>query len=206
MEGEEPVFDRNYEDYLAQLENIPIESIAPNLGGKVENGVIKIPLFGIDYDVSVSGITDPYGNKPTYDVCVVLSKYLLLCPEAPQRCAEWVSFRDLKDSGPLTNYFNNDVERSIASYFKGNIEGLKKSGKSISGYRPNLDVNYDFTMQFDALPKIPAILLFNDADEEFSAKCSVLFERRAEKYLDAECIAMLGWQLFNHLRKADKIR
>lgn len=206
MEGEETVFDRNYEDYLAQLENIPIESIAPNLGGKVENGVIKIPLFGIDYDVSVSGITDPYGNKPTYDVCVVLSKYLLLCPEAPQRCAEWVSFRDLKDSGPLTNYFNNDVERSIASYFKGNIEGLKKSGKSISGYRPNLDVNYDFTMQFDALPKIPAILLFNDADEEFSAKCSVLFERRAEKYLDAECIAMLGWQLFNHLRKADKIR
>lgn len=131
MEGEETVFDRNYEDYLAQLENIPIESIAPNLGGKVENGVIKIPLFGIDYDVSVSGITDPYGNKPTYDVCVVLSKYLLLCPEAPQRCAEWVSFRDLKDSGPLTNYFNNDVERSIASYFKGNIEGLKKSGKSI---------------------------------------------------------------------------
>ncbi len=206
MEGEETVFDRNYEDYLAQLENIPIESIAPNLGGKVENGVIKIPLFGINYDVSVSGITDPYGNKPTYDVCVVLSKYLLLCPEAPQRCAEWVSFRDFKDSGPLTNYFNNDVERSIASYFKGNIEGLKKSGKSISGYRPNLDVNYDFTMQFDALPKIPAILLFNDADEEFSAKCSVLFERRAEKYLDAECIAMLGWQLFNHLRKADKIR
>jgi hypothetical protein len=206
MEGEETVFDRNYEDYLAQLENIPVESIAPNLGGKVENGVIRIPLFGINYDVSVSGITDPYGNKPTYDVCVVLSKYLLLCPEAPQKCAEWVSFRDFKNSGPLTNYFNNDVERSIASYFKGDIEGLKKSGKSISGYRPNLDVNYDFTMQFDALPKIPVILLFNDADEEFSAKCSVLFERRAEKYLYAECIAMLGWQLFNHLRKADKMR
>ncbi len=45
MEGEETVFKRNYEDYLAQLENIPIESIAPNLGGKVEAGVIKIPLF-----------------------------------------------------------------------------------------------------------------------------------------------------------------
>ena len=26
----------------------------------------------------------------------------------------------------------------------------------------------------------------------------------ANKYMDAECIAMLGWQLFNHLRKADK--
>ncbi len=76
MEGEETVFKRNYEDYLAQLENIPIESIAPNLGGKVEAGVIKIPLFGINYEISVSEITDPSGNKPTYDVCVVLSKYL----------------------------------------------------------------------------------------------------------------------------------
>ena len=43
-----------------------------------------------------------------------------------------------------------------------------------------------------------------DEDEEFSAKCSVLFEARAEKYLDAECIAMIGWQLFSHLKKAIK--
>jgi hypothetical protein len=34
--------------------------------------------------------------------------------------------------------------------------------------------------------------------------CTVLFERRAEKYLDAECLAMLGWQLFIRLRKAAK--
>ena len=51
---------------------------------------------------------------------------------------------------------------------------------------------------------IPVIMLYNDADEEFSAKCSVLFESRAEKYLDAECIAMLGRQLFRHLKKALK--
>ena len=94
----------------------------------------------------------------------------------------------------------------LKEVMKNILPDSKKSGKSISGYRPNLDVNYDIAMQFDALPKIPVILLLNDADEEFSAKCSVLFERRAEKYLDAECIAMLGWQLFNHLRKADKMR
>jgi len=74
------------------------------------------------------------------------------------------------------------------------------------GFGPNIDVNYDFAMQFDPLPRIPVLLLFNDVYEEFSAQCSVLFERRAEKYLDSECIAMLGWQLFNHLRKADKMR
>ncbi|CAN2041866.1 hypothetical protein GMMP15_50054 [Candidatus Magnetomoraceae bacterium gMMP-15] len=46
-------------------------------------------------------------------------------------------------------------------------------------------------------------MLFNDADDEFEAKCSVLFERRAEKYLDLECLAMLGRHLFTCLKKAD---
>ncbi len=204
MEGEETVFDRNYEDYLKQLENIPAELIAPGLGGKVSEGIIEIPLFGINYKISVGGIFDPAGSKPAYDICIILSKYILLCPDGNPKEDEWVSFRDLKNSGPLTNYFSNNVEHSIASYFKGNGNRLVKAGKSISGYRPALDVNYDLVMQFDALPRVPVILLFNDADEEFSEKCSVLFERQAEKYLDAECLAMLGWQLFVHLKKADK--
>ena len=160
--------------------------------------------MGKYYEVSSAGITGPSGKTPVYDICVILSKYLLLCPDTPPQEDRLVSFRNFKNTGPLTNYFNNDVEHSIAAYFKGNLDGLKKAGKIISGYRPNLDLNYDLAMQFGALPKIPVILLFNDADEEFSEKCSVLFEQRAEKYLDAECLAMLGRQLFNHLWGACK--
>ncbi len=69
-----------------------------------------------------------------------------------------------------------------------------------TGYRPSLSANYDFVVQFDALPMIPIILLFNNADEEFPATCSILFESQAEKYLDCECLAMLGRQLVNHLK------
>ncbi|MBW2248424.1 MAG: DUF3786 domain-containing protein, partial [Deltaproteobacteria bacterium] len=36
---------------------------------------------------------------------------------------------------------------------------------------------------------------------EFPAHCSILFERRAEKYLDAECLAILGMLLSVYLRK-----
>jgi hypothetical protein len=45
-------------------------------------------------------------------------------------------------------------------------------------------------------------MLFNDADDEFPAKCSVLFPARTEAYLDAECIAMLGTLLFRKLKRA----
>jgi hypothetical protein len=47
-------------------------------------------------------------------------------------------------------------------------------------------------------------LLFNDADEEFPARCTVLFEKRAEHYLDMECLAMVGMRLFEYLKTGAK--
>jgi len=52
------------------------------------------------------------------------------------------------------------------------------------------------------LPKVPVLLLFDDADEEFPAQCKVLFERRAKNYLDPECLAILGMLLSDFLNKA----
>ena len=45
-------------------------------------------------------------------------------------------------------------------------------------------ISYDLSMRFDALPKVPLLLLFNDKDDGFPAQCSVLFEKRTEKFSD----------------------
>lgn len=204
MQTEETVFERTYKNYLEQLKAISFESIAPKLGAEIDGDVINLRLFESEYKVSAEKISGPSGEKPTYGICVLLSKYLLLCPDEAPKNNDWVLFRDLKDSGPLINYFTNEVEQAIALYFSKKIDDLRRASGILGGYSPALDVKYDFAVQFDAFPVIPVIMLFNDVDEEFSAKCSVLFESRAEKYLDAECIAMLGWQLFFRLKKALK--
>lgn len=204
MQIQETIFDKTYKIYLEQLREISFKSVAHNLGAKIVGNRIKIPFFINEYEVSLEGIADPSGKKPSHDICVILSKYILLCPDTPPKEHDWVSFRNFKDSGPLISYFTNDVERAIGSYFSGRLNDLRKASDTLGGYPPALEIKYDFAIQFDALPMIPVIMLYNDADEEFSAKCSVLFESRAEKYLDAECIAMLGWQLFRHLKKALK--
>jgi hypothetical protein len=102
----------------------------------------------------------------------------------------------------LTVYFANDVERAISGYFSGRLNDMEQACKTLGGYPPDIEVTYDLSMQFDALPQVPVILLFNDADDEFPAKSSVLFERRAEDYLDPECLAMVGRLLFTCLKKA----
>jgi hypothetical protein len=194
-------FERTYKDYLEQLREISFEAVAPSLGGKIEGNRIKIPFFRNEYEISAEGISGPSGKKPTYDICVILSKYILLCPDTPPKEHDWVSFRDFKDSGPLMRYFAHDVEHAIGTYFSGKLSELQKASDTLGCYLPALEVEYDCAIQFDALPMIPVIMLYNDADEEFSARCSLLFESRAETYLDAECLAMLGRQLFVLLKK-----
>ena len=196
------IFEKTYRDYIAQVAEIDFKPIEEKLRVHAEGNDVTIPLFGKSHKVLESGITDPSGNQHSLDICVILCKYLLLCPDVYPTEKEWVCFRDLKDSGPLTTYFANDVERAIATYFAGRLDDLKEASNTLDGYPPDIEVNYDLSMQFDALPRVPVMLLFNDADDEFPAKSSVLFERRAEKYLDAECLAMVGRLLFTYLKKA----
>ncbi len=59
--------------------------------------------------------------------------------------------------------------------------------------------DYDLSVQFVALPRIPILLLFNDADVEFGASCLVLFESCAKAFLDPECLAMVGAKLAREL-------
>ena len=205
MKIKKSVFEQIYENYLEQISEISFESIAEKIEAEIINkNILKVPLYKKNYEISEEKIADSSGEKPAHDICVILSKYILLCPNKPPENNNWVSFRNFKDSGPLINSFTNNVENKIASYFSNKINTLKKVSDLLDGYQPALEVEYDFAIQFDALPMIPIVLLYNDKDEEFPAKCSVLFESRAEKYLDAECLAMLGWQLFSNLKKGLK--
>ncbi|MCP4666106.1 MAG: DUF3786 domain-containing protein, partial [Deltaproteobacteria bacterium] len=81
------------------------------------------------------------------------------------------------------------------------LRELAEASNALGGRPPDMDLSYELSVQFDPLPRVPLLMLFNDQDEEFPATCSVLFERRAEKYLDAECLAMLGRLLFTSLTK-----
>ena len=202
MADRSPVFEKTYKDYLEQVTKIDVRSIKETLGVRVEGNATVIPLFGKPTRVSARGIIEQSGQRPSFDICVILCKYLLLCPDSTPKETEWTAYRDFKDAGPLTTYFANDVERSIAARFSGRLRELETAGKALGGCSPGIKLSNDFSMRFEALPRVSLLMLYNDADEEFPAQCSVLFQRRAERYLDAECLAMVGRLLFTNLETA----
>ena len=196
------VFEETYTNYLVQIVNLDFKKTADRLGAEVVGEELIIPFFGKPHRITASGISDPSGSRPNFSVCVVLFKYLLLCPDHDPVENDWVSFKDFRDSAPFAGAFVNYTETPLAKYFSGRLKDLEAACRKINGYPPVATFSYDLCKQFNALPKIPVLMLFNDADEEFAAQCALLFERRAESYLDMECLAMVGMLLFEYLKPA----
>jgi hypothetical protein len=81
MRAESPVFKNTCTHYLEQIGWLDFKSVERKLGVQVEGNEVIIPLFGIPHRISRKGIVGPSGEKPSFEVCVILCKYLLLCPD-----------------------------------------------------------------------------------------------------------------------------
>ena len=196
------VYEETYQNYLSQLGELDFKEIEHRLNVQIDGGDVIIPFFGRPYRVSNERISDPSGKRPHLSVSVILCKYLLMCPSSELPRGGWVTYKDFNDAAPLIHAFFNTVTRPIAETFSGRMAALENAGKKIGGRAPADEFPYDLQLQFDALPRVPLLLLFNDKDEEFPAQCTVLFEKRTETYLDMECVAMLGMLFFDYLKTA----
>jgi hypothetical protein len=196
------IFVTHYEDYCRQIADLDFSSIKEILGIKIQGKEAIIPFLGEDYTVSGEGVTDASGNQPNYMVCVILSKYLLLCPDALVVSKEWTALKDFHKVSQFTNLnlFTSDAEKPIVKRFSGQINALLDASQKLGGNPCDMDLFYDFAMEFRVLPKIEILLLFNDSDEEFPATCSLLFQRQAEDYLDPESLIMTAITLTKRLK------
>ena len=196
------IFEETYQNYLTQLAGIDFASRAETLGIEIRDGEALVPLMGKTYRVSPKGVFDPSGKEPNHAVSILLCRYLLLCPEKEPKGDQWVTYKDFRDAAPFVGGFVNNTEKALVKNFSSRLQELKQACQRLGGRPADLELSYDIVCRFDVLPKIPILLLFNDADEEFPAQGSLLFQENAAGFLDMECLAILGWFLTDALHQA----
>lgn len=204
MDESSNVFKKNYQDYCTQIEQVDLESIKDTLGIRNHKNGYLIPFFNKEIQISDKGISSLSGNRPDYMVSVIIAKYILLSPQEPKIIDDWASFKDFKNAANFisASAFSTDAERSIAKFFSGGLSNLKDACEKLGGTPHELGISYDLSMMFHALPRISILLLFNDIDEEFPAKCSILFQKHAEYYLDPESLIMVIGYLLKNLKNS----
>ena len=206
MTAPNPVFEKNYGDYLRQLDSTHMSRWEAVLGVTVDEKrrTAQIPFFQALFRVSPFGLVDDRGQRPDYGTCVILLKYLLMCPLQVPCDEDWIAYRDFSDAGQAQNIGLADYAATgIAKRYAGGLERLKAAVRALGGRAPAIDYPYDLAAVVPALPRIPILFLFNDADEQFPARASILYQRRAAHFLDAECRVMVDWYLLEHLKQAE---
>ena len=201
MTEKSDIFDKTYDHYIKKIAELDFGAIAVTLGVKTDGDSVTVPFFNTPYQVTRNGVLTPDGSPAAFGVGVVLSNYLIQCPDVIPRDDEWYSYKDFKDAAPLVGTFANTVERPIVETFSGRLSELEKAARILGGIEPTITFPYDLNMLIQALPRIPMLLLFNDADDEFPADCKILFEKRTESYLDMECVAIIGMLLAEFLKR-----
>ena len=206
MAESNPVFEKNYEDYLRQLDTTHMsrwESILDITVNK-KTRTAQIPFFQTLYRVSPFGVVNDQGRRPDYGTCVILLKYLLMCPSQVSCDKDWITYRDFADSGQTQNIGLADyATTTISKRYAGGLERLKAAVNALGGRPLETDYPYDLSAVIPVLPRIPILFLFNDTDEEFAARASILYQRHAAHFLDAECRVMVDWYLLEYLKQAE---
>ena len=198
-----PVFEETYQNYIKQIQEIDYLARAEILGARKTGDTLEIKLFNDTYWISRSGIETVDGSPVTPAVRVILAQYVLMCPpEIPHVPDRYMTYREFKDAAPLTSYFTANTNKIIETTFSGKSALLAARALRLGGTVQENE-SYDLSVSFQALPRIPMGLNFNDADDLFPATCSILYRSSAEFFLDMECLAMTGTLLAGSLITSD---
>ena len=105
----------------------------------------------------------------------------------------------------ITEHFDmeNGVTLISCGIFWHEPESVLAAGNGIADHWLDAALHADAGRIKAALPRIPILFLFNDAAEQFPARASILYERRAAHFLDAEFRTMVDWYLQEHLKRAE---
>ncbi len=184
------IFDDVYPDLLSRVKSLDLSEKLTVLGIQKRGSIYIFDFFNHQIAFDGNDFFDTTGNDVTPALKVVFCTYILMSPEnEPPSDGKLVTFREFSDAGPLFSRFTENTAKIIQTSFSNRLEILRHKCLKFGG-SPLVNKSYDISVRFRALPKIPIILNFNDADELMPANAGFLYRNTAATYLDLQCLTI----------------
>ena len=158
-----------------------------------EEGV-RLPFLDAEYLATRRDLLTLRGDPAPTQVKILLLIYLTRAHGDPVS-GVWVSYRDLANTVSKSKSYDACMERLAAGLAgiaadsdPGRLDGLVASLRGTPVTSESADAAY----LLPALPRVPLLLLFWRADEEFAARASLLVDRDVLGYLDQEATLFLA--------------
>ena len=185
-------FDDAFKTCLPNLRQFDFKEKSDILGIQKKDGLFIFPFFNRELAYDGGDFIDLAGEEVLPAIKLVLLRYMMMCPKkASQGSGRLLTFREFPDSGPLFSRFVNNTSKIMETTFSGRLGELEKRCRKLNGRIVNTD-SHDLSVRFMALPRIPIIFNFNDAEDEMPAQAGFLFQDNAGDYLNFETLAIIS--------------
>ncbi len=202
FESDKPnVYEKVYQELLPRLAAADIAGAAKDLGLALQDGAAMVPCFGRDYLVGKKGVTRADGGEAPLNHRIVLAYYITHGGRG-ENADRFVPYRELPGGQDFARSLSQIVEGRAANSFGGKLDGLNSAAMALGAVSGQEYAPGDLSLLFPALPKLPLLMSFYDADEEFPAEVKVFYDMTAPNFLDMECLAVLGLLLVQELEAA----
>ena len=190
--ADEPALDKdNMEEFLTKMHQLNMDELSDVLGVQKGSQGYRFHFFNHPILYDGNDFFDLSGSELTPAIKTVFCQYLIHGPiQKKENSGKLVTFREFSGAGPLFSQFVANTGKIIEQTFSSRLTVLEKKCKQLFSMPLNTS-GYDLSVRFKALPKIPIILQFSDADDMFSAKSVVLFHDDAIQYLDLKSLGKI---------------
>jgi hypothetical protein len=126
----------------------------------------------------------------------------LAISDGSEPLGQWRAFADLPNGRFYASAFQGYTGDALVRRLCARAAELPDSVASLGGRaltRDELATNADAAWAVAALPRVPIAILWWDADDEFSARAELLFDKTASSHLPIDGCAVLGSWLTSRL-------
>lgn len=177
--------------YLAKVRETNLDALTDILGLQKESRGYQFEFFNRSILFDGTDFKDLSGAILQPALIGIFCRYILNAPaDLIQPSGRLVTFREFSGSAPLFSRFAENTNKTIEQTFANRVEILRKKCAALLGI-PTRSSSHDLSVHFKALPRVPLILKFNDADEMLPADSSLLFCDDAARYLDIKSLAAI---------------
>lgn len=172
-----------------KLKDVDLSEAADRVGGVYEYGRLTVKVLGKDFSIYPDGTlsalihTNPWVSVP------VLTYVIEGAGKNPT--GRWVPFRELEGGSAWDGLFRQRCEKPLKQIADNDYDLFVDLLDVFAG-RPVEHLDADIARVFYVLPKVPIMICYWAAEEDFESNLSIYFDEVANENLNISSINALG--------------
>lgn len=183
-------YDSIYSGLIARLSECDFEESADRLGLEYVDGGIQVSFLKREYRITRDGVEPRDGKPVNVNNRSVLLHYLLSQGQGEPENS-YILFESIPGMISGLHGQNRLMNTPLERHFGNDYDKFREAAEKLGGIEEE-SLKGRYLWKFDALPKIPLKVLYDDADDEFPVSIKIMLDRSALQFLEFECLAFMA--------------